>query len=178
MARYVVGEARVDFLHAGDGGFDVRVALGMALFAVANRFDPVTHAVRCWPVYAVAGREAQSFDGDGLLHAGRVHAGIVQDDPAAEGMADQPDRKVVNDVEERGEIENVLGDTVSGPWGPGAVAVAAQIQGVNVIALAEDLGYPVPIARVVERAVDENKGGLAVLTVIPELQLEAVRVEE
>src|SRR5712675_714667 len=93
-------------------------------------------------------------------------------------MADQEERKVVDDVEERGKIEDMLGDAVGGARCPGAVAVAAQIERVDVIAVAEFLSDPIPIAGVVERAVDQNEGRLAVLTVIPELKFEAVGVEE
>src|SRR6266853_2853087 len=93
-------------------------------------------------------------------------------------MADQAERKIVDDVEERGKIEDMLGDAVGGSRCPGAVAVAAQIERVDVIAVAEFLSHPIPIAGVVERAVDQNEGRLAVLTVIPELKFEAVGVEE
>src|SRR5712672_2959877 len=93
-------------------------------------------------------------------------------------MANQAEWEVVNDVEERGKIEDMLGDAVGGARRPGAIAVAAQMERVDVIAFAEFLGDPIPIACVVERAVHENEGGFAVLTVIPELQLEAVGVEE
>src|SRR5712675_1478073 len=93
-------------------------------------------------------------------------------------MADQAERKVVNDVEERGEVEDMLGDAVGGSRRPSAVAVAAQIERVDVIAVAEFLSDPIPIAGVVERAVDQNEGRLAVLTVIPELEFEAVGIEE
>src|SRR5712672_3023476 len=93
-------------------------------------------------------------------------------------MADQAERKIVDDVEERGEVEDMLGDAVGGARRPGAIAVAAQIERVDVITVAEFLSDPIPIAGVVERAVDQNDGRLAVLAVIPELQLEAVGVEE
>src|SRR5882762_674983 len=93
-------------------------------------------------------------------------------------MADQAERKVVDDVEERGKVEDMLGDAVGGARRPGAIAVAAQIERIDVIAVAEFLGDPVPIAGVVERTVNQNEGGFAVLAVIPELQLEAVGVEE
>src|SRR6266850_3681767 len=93
-------------------------------------------------------------------------------------MADQAERKIVDDVEERGKIEDMLGDAVGGARRPGAIAVAAQIQRVDVIAAAEFLGHPIPIAGVVERAVDQNEGRLAVLAVIPELKFEAVGIEE
>src|SRR5205807_6216658 len=93
-------------------------------------------------------------------------------------MADQAERKVVDDVEERGEVEDMLGDAVGGARRPGAVAVASQIERVDVIAVAEFPGYPIPITCMVERAVDQNEGGLAVLAVIPKLEFEAVGVEE
>src|SRR6267142_1533208 len=93
-------------------------------------------------------------------------------------MADQAERKVVDDVEERGKIKDMLGDAVGGARRPGAIAVAAQIERVDVIAVAEFLGHPIPIAGVIERAVDQNEGRLAVLTVIPELKFEAVGIEE
>src|SRR5258708_31180169 len=93
-------------------------------------------------------------------------------------MADQAEREVVDDVEERGEVEHMLGDAVGGSRRPSAVAVAAQIERVDVIAVAEFLSYPIPIASVVERAVNQNESGLAVLTVIPELEFEAVGIEE
>src|SRR5882757_3120929 len=93
-------------------------------------------------------------------------------------MADQAEREVVDDVEERRKIADMLGDAVGGARRPGAVAVPAQIERVDVIAVAEFLSDPIPIAGVVERAVDQNEGRLAVLTVIPELEFETVGVEE
>jgi hypothetical protein len=44
--------------------------------------------------------------------------------------------------------------------------------------VAERLGDPVPVAGVVECAMDEDYRGLVVLTVVPELEFEAVGVEE
>ena len=61
---------------------------------------------------------------------------------------------------------------------PGAVAVAAEVEGVDVIVVAESLRDPVPVAGVVEGAVDEDERGLVVLAVVPELEFEAVGVEE
>ena len=72
----------------------------------------------------------------------------------------------------------MLGDAIQGARRPGTIAVPAQVKRVHVVALAEFLGHPVPIARVVERTVHQNQGRLAVLAVIPELQLEAVGIEE
>src|SRR5271154_4606749 len=93
-------------------------------------------------------------------------------------MADQADGKIVDDVEQCGKIEDVLGDGVGGAFGPGTVAVAAEIEGVDMVVVAERLGDPVPVAGMVQGAVDENYGGLMVLAVVPELEFEAVGVEE
>ncbi len=87
-------------------------------------------------------------------------------------------REIVDDVEERGKIENVLRHAVGGAGRPGAVAVAAQVQRVDVVVLAQDAGDPIPIASVVQAAVNENQRGFAVLAIVPELQLEPVGIEE
>src|SRR6266478_712128 len=123
-------------------------------------------------------REAQALDGDGFAGACGIDAAIMQNDAAAERMADQANLKIINDVEERGEIENVLGDAVGGAGRPGAVAVAAQVQREDVIVLAQDARDPIPIASVVQAAVNEHQRRLAVLTIVPELQLEAIGIEE
>ena len=106
-----------------------------------------------------------------LAHARGIHAGIMQHDDPAEGMADQADGELVDDVEQRGEIEHVLGDVVHGAGRPGAVAVSAQVERVDVVVLAQRSRHPVPVARVVQPAVDQHQRGLAVLPVVPELQL-------
>ena len=107
-----------------------------------------------------------------------IEAGVVKDDAAAEGVADQADGEIVDDVEESGEIEDVFGDSVGGAGSPAGVAVAAEVEGVDVVVAAEVAGDPVPVAGVVEGAVDEDEGGLVVGAVVPELELEAVGVEE
>jgi len=69
-------------------------------------------------------------------------------------VADETAGEIVNDVEQRGKIEDVFGDRVGSAFGPGAVAVAAEVQGVDVVVVGEGLGDPVPVAGVVESAVD------------------------
>src|ERR1700720_490307 len=93
-------------------------------------------------------------------------------------MADKPNRKIVDYVEERGQIENVFGNTINRTGGPSTVAVPAQIERIDVIVPTQDLGNPVPIARVVESTVHQDQRGLAVLAIIPKLQLEPVGIEE
>ena len=102
----------------------------------------------------------------------------MEDDDAAEGMADESNWEIVDDVEERGQIQNVLGDTVHRAGCPGAVAVATQIERVDMIVLAEDACDPVPIARVVERTVHQNQRGLVVLAIVPKLEFQAIGIEE
>ena len=178
MARNFVGEPWVGFLHARDSSTNTWITLGAALLQVAYGFNPVAHAVRSGTVHAVPRREADPFNGHGFLYAGGIYAGIVQDDGAPEGMADEPNRKIVDDVEKRRQIENMLGNAIDGTGRPSAIAVAAQIERVYVIVLAQDLGDPVPIARMVERAVHEDQRGLAVLAVVPKLEFETVGIEE
>jgi len=72
----------------------------------------------------------------------------------------------------------VLGDGVSGAGSPGGVAVSAEIEGVDVIVAAEVVGDPIPIAGVVEGAVNEDERGFVVGAVVPELEFEAIGVEE
>ena len=102
MARDLVGETRVDFLHARDGGFNVRITFRAALFQIANGFNPVAHAVGGRPVHPMARRETQPLNGNRLLYARRVHTGVVQHDGAPQGMPDEPDREIVDDIEQRG----------------------------------------------------------------------------
>src|SRR5262249_3554178 len=83
----------------------------------------------------------------------------------------------IEDIGEDGEIEYVLGKRVERTRRPSAVAVAAQIECVDVIILAQIAGHPIPIARVITSAVDENERRLVLAAPIPELKLEAVGVE-
>ncbi len=178
MAGDFVGEARIGFLHAGHGGVRTWVTFWAALFEIAHGFDPLANAQRSRPVYAMLLREAQPFDGDGFTDARGIHTAIMQNDAAAEGMADQANREIIDDVEERGKIENVLGHAVGSAGGPSAVAVTAQVQREDVIAFAQDPRDPIPVAGMVQTAVNQNQRRLAVLAIVPELQLEAVGVEE
>jgi hypothetical protein len=127
---------------------------------------------------AMLRRKADTLNGDSLADASGIHAAIMQSDAAAERMADQTEGEIVNDVKKRGEVEDVLDYAVGGAGSPGAIAMAAQVERENVIVLAKNARDPIPIASVVEAAVDEDQRRLAVLAVVPELQFEAVGVEE
>src|SRR5262249_7756039 len=117
-------------------------------------------------------------DGDNLLDALGIQAGVMQDDATAQGMADQANGEVVDHVEQSREIEDVFGQRVGRAGGPGGIAVATEVERVDVVMGAQRLRDPVPVARVVEGAVDENKGGLGVRAVVPKLQLESIGVKK
>jgi hypothetical protein len=123
-------------------------------------------------------RKTEAFNGDKFADTLRVDTGIGQRNATSERVADQANREIVDHVEESGEIEDVLGDRVRRSWCPAAVAVAAEIEGINVVVLAEGLRDPIPVACVVQSTVNENECGLVVLTVVPELEFEAVGIEE
>ena len=59
---------------------------------------------------------------------------------------------------------------------PSAVAVAAQVHGVDVEVFAQRARHPVPHAGVVQAAVNQDERGFAVLPPIPELKFQAMRV--
>src|SRR6266852_2174501 len=93
-------------------------------------------------------------------------------------MANQTNGKIVDNFEEGREVEDVLGHAVGSTGGPSAVAVSAQVEREDVIAFAQDPRDPIPVASVVQSAVNQNQRRLAVLAIVPELQLEAVGIEE
>jgi hypothetical protein len=80
-------------------------------------------------------RKAQAFYGDQFLDSLGVDAGVVQGYASAHGVADQADGEIVDYVQQGGQVENVFGYGVGCAWSPAAVAMAAEIQGVDVIAL-------------------------------------------
>ncbi len=112
------------------------------------------------------------------MYAVGIDAGIVQHDHSTQRVAHEANRKIVNDIEQRREIENVLGDAVHGAGGPGAVAMSAQIERIDVVMLTQRARNPIPITGVVQTTVYQHQCGLVVLAVVPELELEAVGVEE
>lgn len=93
-------------------------------------------------------------------------------------MADDANGFLTDNVGKHGQIEDELRHGVDSAGRPGTIAMAAKIDRVDVIIGAEGARNPVPAARVIEAAVDEQNLGVAILAVIPKLQLETIRVEE
>src|SRR5258708_26127732 len=117
-----------------------------------------------------------AFERDSLVYTVGIDAGIVQHNHPTQRVAYEANRELANNVEQRGEIEDMLGDAVHGPRGPGAVAVSAQIERIDVVVFAKRARNPVPVAGVVQPAMHQHQSGLVVLAVVPELELEAVRI--
>jgi hypothetical protein len=84
-------------------------------------------------------------------------------------MTEQPDREIINDVQQRREIEDVFRNPVRRTGRPSAISVAAQIQRVHVIMLAQRSGHPIPVPSMIEAAVHQDKRRLCILSVVPEL---------
>ena len=153
VARDFVGEARIGFLHARHSRGWSRIAFRVALLEIADGFDPFADALGSRAVDAMLRRKADTLDGDGFSDARGIHSAIMQNDASAERMAHEANGKIIDDIEEGGEIEDVFGYAVGGAGGPSAVAMSAQIQREDVIMLAQDARNPIPIASVVQAAV-------------------------
>ena len=85
-------------------------------------------------------------------------------------MPDYVNGEPLHDVGQSGKIQHVLGNAIERALRPGAVAMSTQIERVDVVILAERARHPVPVARVVESAVDQDHDRLAVGAPVPELK--------
>jgi hypothetical protein len=83
---------------------------------------------------------------------------------------------------ERRQVENVLGDAIERAGRPGTVAVSAQVHGVHVKMLPQRARHPVPVARMVQAAMHQQKRRQAISVrgaippPVPELQLQAIGI--
>jgi hypothetical protein len=118
--------------------------------------------------------KTESFDVHQFLHAIWVHAGVMRHDETAERMANEVDREIVDDIEQRREVQNIFGERIHRALRLRAVAVASQIERIYVIVAAQTGGDPVPVSGVVQSTVNQDQRWFAVSAEIPELQLQAV----
>src|SRR5258708_4957642 len=119
-----------------------------------------------------------AFERDSLVYTVGIDAGIVQHNHPTQRVAYEANRELANNVEQRGEIEDVLGDAVHGSGSPCAVAVSAQIERIDVVVLTKRARYPIPVTSVVQPAMHQHQSGLVVLAIVPELELEPVGIEK
>src|SRR5262249_50726387 len=114
---------------------------------------------------------------DHLLHSAGIDAGVKQRDGRAQRMPDQANREPLYDIRQTGEVQDMLGDTIERTRRPSAVSVAPQVECVNVIVLAQHASHVIPVARVIQAAVNQNHNRFALSPPVPELKLQTVRVE-
>src|SRR5439155_19667655 len=119
------------------------------------------------------GRGAEPFDAYELAHSIGVDAGVLQDDGAAQRVADQVDRKPPDDVGQGRKVQDVLRDRVHSARRPTAVAVAAEVGRDHPEIAAEGGGDAVPTAGAVPAAVRQAEVGPAVVAPGPEEELES-----
>src|SRR5258708_9228181 len=86
-----------------------------------------------------------AFERDSLVYTVGIDAGIVQHNHPTQRVAYEANRELANNVEQRGEIEDVLGHAVHGSGSPCAVAVSAQLQRIDVIMLTQPARNPIPL---------------------------------
>src|SRR5215469_7620109 len=101
MAGDFVREPRVGFLHTSHRRLQALVAVRDPLFDAADILNPRAQALRRGAVHAVSGGKPDAFDGNRFGDPRGVDSGVVQNDHAAERVADQPDGKLVDDVQQR-----------------------------------------------------------------------------
>src|SRR5580704_14327819 len=70
----------------------------------------------------------------------------------------------------------MFGDAIDGAGRPGAVAMPAQVHGVDVKMLAERARHPVPVAGMIQAAMHQQERRKAILSPVPELQLQAIGI--
>ena len=86
--------------------------------------------------------------------------------------------KLVDDVRQHRKIQHVFGDAIQRSRSPGAIAVPAQIERVDMVIVAQRFSHPIPIARVIQAAMYQDQRRLAFGAPIPELELQPVGVKE
>ena len=91
-------------------------------------------------------------------------------------MPHKVDRPTPDDIDERRQIKDILRDAVHRTGGPAAVAVPAEVGRQDSKVSEKRPDYPIPAARVVAAAVHEDQVRLAVVTPVPEVELQAMRV--
>ena len=101
-----------------------------------------------------------ALDGHHLGHPLGEDASILQGHGAPQRVADDGQGVPVYGVGQGGEVEDELGQAVGAADGPVGIAVAAQVGGVNGVAVGQGAGHEVPAAAMVLAAVDQQQGRL------------------
>src|SRR5579863_2965492 len=97
--------------------------------------------------------KSHAFNGNYFVNLVGKYARIVEDDNSSQRMANQPHWEIADDIQQDRQVKDVLGHAVHGTRRPGAVAMTAQVQSINVIVLPQGTRYPIPTAGVIQAAV-------------------------
>ena len=178
MRGHFVREKRIRFLHPRDRRFQRRIVVRSPVFGLADHLDPIAQTLRRGLRLAMRHRHADAFNRDDLLHAVRIHARIEQADHASQRVSDDRHRESFDNIGQRRKIQHMFGDAIQRARRPRAISMAAQIQRVDVIIVAQRARHPIPVARMVQAAVNQDQRRLALRAPIPELKLQAVRIEK
>ena len=178
MPRYLIGQARIGFLHASHGFLQGGVARSGFRNQAALRGNPAAKLRGQRLMNFVVLRISQPFDRHHPVHAVGVNRRVAQANRPAQGVRNQANGTGRNNVDQGGDVRDVLGDGVGGTRRPGAVPVAAQIERVDVPGIAQGTGHPVPAARMIPSAVDQQNRRPGLISPVPELEFEATGVKE
>ena len=172
MARLRRRQARVRLLHARHRLVEGRVAVRVAARQGAHLADPHLHAlVRRRLLAQQLGRRTEPLDRHHLLHPVGIGAGVLQRDRAAERVADDGDLLDAERAQQLVDVERVVDHRVAAADRPLRVAVAAQVGRDDVEVAPQILRDPVPVARVVAAAVDQQQRRLLRVAPVDVVQL-------
>ena len=129
-------------------------------------------------MHSVLRRESNSLNRDCLANTGGVDARKVQNNASAERMPNEANREIVDDVEQRRKIKDVLRHVVHRARRPRTVPMPSQVQRVDVVMLAKPPSYPIPVSCMIQSSMDQHQTRLIILTVIPKLQFQSIGIEE
>src|SRR5262249_26221563 len=93
---------RIRLFHSGHRRFQVRIAARLAPLGVAHLLDPILQTLRGRLEDAMRRRRPQSLNRNHLAYPVRIDSRVVQNNYAAQRMADQVNRKVVYYIRQGG----------------------------------------------------------------------------
>src|SRR5262249_28806197 len=137
MARNFVRKVRVRLLHASNCRVQTRITSRLSFFHLAHTFNPAAKALGCGTMNAMTLGKTNPFNRDSFANAIRIQTRVVQHDDSTERMSNQADGEVADDVQQHRKVQNMFRDAIHSARRPGTVAVAAEIQSVGVIVLAQ-----------------------------------------
>src|SRR5215471_12628122 len=156
------GEMLVRFSHAHDCVFNRPVAPRQAAGETTLCLDPRAQALGhrlCEALGHRLGRWPEPFDRDEALYLVGIDPRITRRDIASERVADESDGRKPTLMNELREVVDIARHAVVAVLRPLAIAMPTQIRRDDVPAIAQSPRYPVPIARMIAAAMDQDERG-------------------